>query len=242
MDWWTELTPDQRLTIALAFASALLGGVISLSTSWLLAYQSNRASRLNSIAEKKDQKVFFAHQGFIKILQFANSAYSVKKAIDGQFDEANEAGHIYLEPVMKVQEILATEADFEAFQAEELVFLLHSKDANLVGDLIVFEKRVLAQRHVVRSYNEKRAELGKYIEAGLTGVSSETGTLVTSDLSGRDAILVRAKSNALNNLLGNFMQTLERDVSDGKELLERYKTAARTEFGNLFANLKLEAE
>ena len=242
MDWWTELTPDQRLTIALAFASALLGGVISLSTSWLLAYQSNRASRLHSIAEKKDQKVFFAHQGFIKILQFANSAYSVKKAIDGQFDDANEAGHIDLEPVMKVQEILATEADFEAFQAEELVFLLHSNDANLVGDLIVFEKRVLAQRHVVRCYNEKRAELGKHIEAGLTGVSSDIGTVISSELSGREAMLARAKSNALNNLLGNFMQTLERDVADSKKLLERYKTAARAEFGNLFANLKLEDE
>lgn len=76
MDVFSELTADQKLTIFVAFASALLGGLISIAASWFATRQSIVASEATRQLEKREREAFYAHQGLIKIQQYANAAHS----------------------------------------------------------------------------------------------------------------------------------------------------------------------
>ena len=42
---------------------------------------------------------------------------------------------------------------FDPYNTEELVFLLHRENAELVGDLLVFEKRAMSAPQAVALYN-----------------------------------------------------------------------------------------
>ena len=240
MELLANLSLDQIIVFIGTLLSVTLGGLISFTTAYLLQKRADKSAEEMRIQIKQETNSFYAHQGFVKLLQYANSAYSLQRAINNQFDDAAEAGNASMEPVQKVQEILGAEANFESFLSEELVFLLHSKDAQLLGDLIVFEKRVLGHIQGIGNYNEKRAALFGIIEEGLVGISGESGTIISSELKGSQAIIASVQSAALNNLLGILMEQLERDVEDGKTLLNRYKDAAKEEYKELFPNLKLE--
>ena len=202
--------------------------------------QANKhALKLRRI-EKSERGAFLAMQALVKLMQLANSAYSLKGTIDEQFDEAEESGHGDLLPVQKVKEIAGLETDFEFFLTEELAFLLHSEDADLLGELIVFEKRIISDNQAVAAYNKKRSELTDRLEAGAVAVDHAKGTVLSSELKGRDALLVDVRVGALQNLLGTIMERLDREVVDGRNLLNRLKDAARTEYGKLFPSLKFE--
>ena len=241
MELWAELTTDQKLTVFVAAGSAILGGTVSLATSWLMARQGNKHQETMRANDKVDLAVARAQETFVKLLQYANAAYSMKSVIDVQFDHAGEEGHGDLEPVNKVQEIVAVETDLEAFSASEMAFLLHSDDAELLGDLLVYEKRVLAAIHSIHVYNEMRRELTTRIEAGtLKSGSGTTGTVFSSELVGKEALLADVRVAALNKLLGEIMEKLDREVISGREHLTRYQSAAIKAFGNLYPKLQFE--
>ncbi len=242
MDWWSNLSADQQLTIALAFLSAVLGGLISLSTTWFMARQNNKFLTKTKIQDRQENRALLAHKTFIKTLQYLNSVHSIKGAIEDQFDAAEESGHGHLLPVQKVQEIQLLETNFDPYNTEELVFLLHRENAELVGDLLVFEKRAMSAPQAVALYNEKRMELTKMLETGAVSTESDEDAIMSSELVGADAILADVRVSALQALLGEIMSRLEREEGDGMRFLSQFQDAAKSEFGDLYPNLKFEVQ
>lgn len=241
MDFLAEITVDQKLTILIAFSAALLGGLISFGASWFTTRQSINAAETTRKNEKREREAFYAHQGLIKIQQYANAVFSAKKLINDQFDAAYAEDHGDWRPVQKVQEMLSADAKFERFLAEEMVFLLRTKDAQLLGDMIIFEKRVISSLHSLEAYSGKRKKWTEKLEANVVAVLHGKGTTLSADLEGKEAMIADAEAAALDGIIGHTMETLCRDVIDGKSLLERYNVAAKQEYGNLFPTLKFEA-
>jgi len=240
MDVWSSLTSDQRLTVCIAVGSAILGGTISMATSWVLARQVNKHALKMREVEKLESGAFLAQRGFVKLLQFGNSVYSLKGTIDEQFDCASEEGDEDLLPVQKVQEINGMDTEFEVFFTEELAFLLHGEDAELLGDLLIFEKRIISSNQAIAHYNDKRAELTDMLEKGAIAVRGTAGTTLSSELEGREALLVDVRVGALQGLLGIIMERLEREVKQSRSLMNRFNVAAKREYGDLYPNLKFE--
>ncbi|GEM_PF-6842846 len=241
MEFFQELTADQKLTLFVAFASALLGGLISTAASWLTTRQSIVANETTRQLEKREKEAFYAHQGLIKINQYANAAYSLKKMIDDQFDAANEAGHGDWLPVQKVRGTPKYDESFESFLSEEMVFLLKTKDSQMLGDMIVFEKRVVASLNNFHTYSEERIEWSKKLQKGVIGSSQEGIPSLSAELEGEFAMIADAEAAFLTELLGGIMEMLDRDTKDGFSLLHRYNRAAKDEYGDLFPTLEYEA-
>ncbi|MCP5088170.1 MAG: hypothetical protein GY952_15365 [Rhodobacteraceae bacterium] len=240
MEVWSALTVDQRLTVWIAVGSALLGGSVSLLTSWVMSRQANVHSEKMRNAEVREGAASRAQEAFVNLLQLTNAAYSLKEVIDGQFSAADEEGLAHLLPVQKVQEIIAVGADLEPFLSRDITFLLHSDDAELLGDLLVYEKRVHSLQHAIGTYNEKRADLTARFEQGALKIGSESDTLLSSELEGKDALLADVRVSVLQGLLGQIMERLEREVNEGHRLLGRFQNTARNEFKELYPNLKFE--
>jgi hypothetical protein len=225
--------------VIVAFASALLGGAISFLTSFLLARSERSHSEKVRRSERLEARAYEAHSGLVKILQLANGLYSLDKAIQAEFDRAAAEPDPIQDPAMIVQEIPMGSHSIEALKADELAFLLHSPDANLLQELIVFEARARNHERIFLEYNDRRKDLTSIVESGLTEVN---GAAMRSELSGRDAMRAEVRVAALNQLLATEITLLERDVQEAKQLIDRFAIAARKEFGNLFPNLKMESQ
>ncbi|WP_417724628.1 hypothetical protein [Salipiger sp.] len=243
MDIWSSLNVDQRLTVMVAVGSLILGGAISIVSSFIARSQSNRFALKQKAIDRSEIRASLAQGAFVKILQYANYMHSMKGTIDDQFDEADAEGHGALLPVQKIQEIGSLRANFERFRTEEITFLLRGSDAELLGDLLIFERRAESMESAVSLYNERRAELTARLEAGSVSANTDGAAVLTSVLEGREAILADVRIGALQRLLGTIMERLDRDVVFGRRLLARFQEAARKEFGDLFPNLQfLEPE
>ncbi len=238
MEWLNVLNSDQRLTVLVAVLSTLLGGGVSLATSYFLA----KSARSFDLKEKQktqlEQRAFYAQKAIIKLFELGNSSISIKMHIDEQFDEADAAGDSGLEPVQKVQEIVSGNIKLETLLPEEIAFLLHTNESDLLMEILVFEKRVISHQAVVSAYNKYRAELTELMSSGLV---SAQGKVATVELKGTDGILANVKISALNNLLGQFMEKLDRDSIDAISLLNRFSSVAKKTFGEHFPTLVMEA-
>ncbi len=63
-----------------------------------------------------------------------------------------------------------------------------------------------------------------------------------NEFSGQSAVIAQAQASRLNNLLGQIMQFLEREVEDSWRVLEQLKDAAEVHFGKKYPKLDLEKE
>ncbi len=237
---WAQLTIEQKLTAFVAVVSVLLGGLVSLLTTLIIQWRSDRASERRRIEEIVENRAFQAQKGLIKTLQYVDAIFSLKATIDRQFENADQNGDADIEPVQKVQEVVSLDLNLEPYRIEELAFLLRSSDASLLQSLLLLERRTLSNFHVVGVYNTKRAILSDLIELGAEEISPGTGTVLTSTLSGVEALKVNLRIAVLNNVLGNLMESLDRDLREGKEYLSRFNRIAQSEFGEVFPALNLE--
>ena len=121
-------------------------------------------------------------------------------------------------------------------------FCFIRENAELVGDLLVFEKRAMSAPQAVALYNEKRMELTKMLETGAVSTESDEDAIMSSELVGADAILADVRVSALQALLGEIMSRLEREEGDGMRFLSQFQDAAKSEFGDLYPNLKFEVQ
>ncbi len=215
--------------------------MIAAVTSWLSTHQANRFALQQKKNDAAENGAFLAHKAFVKLLQLGNSVFSIEGTIDNQFNNASAEGNEALLPVQKVQEITGLETVFETFETEEIAFLLHGSDAELLGDLLVFEKRVISINEALREYNQRRSELTDILETGIVKADGGSGTVMSAELQGKDAVLVNLRVGALNGMIGTLIERIDRETQDAGVLLDRFSVAAKMEFGDLFPSLRLEA-
>lgn len=240
MDLWGALNTDQQLTALLALFSVLVGGAISTIASWVVTSQSLKAQRRLRESENRELLASMAKQAMVKLMMLGSVPLSLKDAVDAQFASADEEGLSHLLPVHKIQEFVAVDVDIDRINPKEVSFLLHGSDAPLLGDIMIFEQRVGSILQVVLTYNAKRNELAEMLEKGALSTGGEAGNVLSTELCGADALLANVKTAALNNLIGEIVERLDRDAKDGLSLLKRFQSAARAEFGALFPELNVE--
>jgi hypothetical protein len=231
---------DEWFTALVAIISTIVGGLVSfLATFWVSLSDRRHQTKVRR-DEKLEDQVMAAHSAFVKLMRCLNSIYSVDRAIDGEFKRAHADGVTGLEPANFVREMIVFDERFDPLVSSELSFLLHSSDAVLLSDLLVFEKRSEMHNAVVKTYNTKRGELSAYLVTLLDENLDADGSIQPSKLNKAQKARVDAEIGGLNQILAQSIELLERDVIEGKQLLRRFLTAAKVEFGSLFPDLKLE--
>ena len=241
MDWAYLFSADQWLTILVAFFSTLFGGLITFVVSFALTRMDRKQAEAQRAIERRESRAFLAHNAFVKLLQYGNAVKSLDHTIDQEFKQAHEDGNSKLDPSAIVRELVSIDVHFDPFKTEELSFLLFSGDAQLLGDLIVFEKRVETHQAVAQRYSDERLKLSEFLSQGGDVDASGDGVMLSGDLAGKEGQIVSLKVGSLNQLLVGLVEMLDRDLRDANSLLDRFLSSARAEFGDLFPNLKLEA-
>ena len=241
INWFQSLGAEAQLALVVAFFSAILGGVISTFSTLVLNLGAEKRQEKRDLENELKSQAFAAHRGFIKLLQYANICSSIKRSIDAGFEEAAENGYHDLEPCQKIRTLIGSEEKIEPFLAEDLVFLFKTKNSDLLGDLLVYQSRILGHLQVVRSYNTMREELLAIVEEEIiVSDMGADGTKFAAELDRKKDMRVKVRTGALNNILGNFMDHLERDEENGKEYLAKYAESARDRFKDKFPELVFE--
>lgn len=222
------------------FLATLVGAGVSIATSLcVFGFTSWIEARRRADREKKAH-AFQAFRGLQKLISIANDLTNVQRHLNEAFDEAREHGLEDAEPFVKVKPIIGAELALHALVAEEMFFLVDQKHSHVMGEIELIFHRALNVRAVVEQFNRMRLEFGQFLESRTKAVAALDGTRVAFELEGNDAKLADLRGGAMNNLLGQLMEHLDRDCVEAKRLAELFHDLAQTHFNDAFPKVKLE--
>ncbi|MEP5608615.1 MAG: hypothetical protein ABJP49_08920, partial [Marinobacter alexandrii] len=120
-------------SVYVPFASALLGGLLSLAGSALATWRSNAYDKKvrNEALERSQAESAFS--AFSRLMDAHNTAANLLLHINEMFRSAEESGGQELEPWAKVMEIVGAEDEIEKIDPSEIVFLIEEKKAELIN-------------------------------------------------------------------------------------------------------------
>ena len=181
-----------------------------------------------------------AFSGFQKLMSISNGLLNCKRAIDEEFREAAENGHLDAEPWSKVKPIIGAEADYERLQPQEVVFLVQEKKSELLNDIALIYRRAVNNEAVISQYNELRLEFSRFLADNSQETLQFDQTHASVELEGADIQKARAQEIMLNGLIGNLLDALEKDCLEIKRIVAEYHSAAVDHYGDLFPEFRLE--
>ncbi|MEP0963376.1 MAG: hypothetical protein ABJQ70_14120 [Roseobacter sp.] len=232
------------ITVAAAvwvpLASALGGGALALMGSFGATWQSNRAAHKIRQEEIERHGAERAYSAFFKLLDAHNSAANLQRQINEMFDDAAKSGALDMEPCSKVTELVGAANEVGAIEPHETSFLLTQKQAALVNEVHLTQKRIANIMASAAKYNEVRAEIHAFLVANLSEGELSEGTRISAAFEGKAGFHVDLLVRRANNLLGQIMEMLEKDVPNSWEVTGRFKTAAKERFGCRFPQFNLE--
>ena len=227
MDWW-------------AFVSTLVGAGVSIVTSLAVFGFTLWTESRKVKAETKTKDAFSAFRGFQKLVQIANDLTNTQRHIDEAFKEASEHGLEEADPYIKVNPLVGAKVVLEPPRIEEMFFLVDAKLTHVMGEIDLMYRRALNTEAVVEKFNTMKLEFGQFLEARTKKIEGLDGTRVAFELVGQDAKVAELRGGAMNNLLGQLLEHLEKDCSEAKRLAETFLKAAQEHFGPDFPKVKLE--
>jgi hypothetical protein len=225
-----------------AFTSTMIGAAVSILTSLaVFGFTSWTEGRKSKLRDKRSS-AFAAFQGFQKLVHITNELSNTKRHIDEAFKYADENGLGDADPFAKIQPMVGAKAVIEPVRVEEMYFLVEAKLSHLMGEIDLIYRRALNTEAVVDQFNKMKLELGSFLEARMASFEPGEGTRAVFELVGNDAKLAHLRGAAMNNLIGQMLEHLEKDFPESKRLSETFLQVAQKHFGTDFPQVKLEWE
>lgn len=194
--------------------------------------------RADDLARKEAAKR--ALSAFFKLRNSWETAENLKRQIDEMFREAASDGRADWEPWAKVKEIVGSDYQEPVIETEETAFLIEAKQAELLDEIHLVQRRIWNIIASAKRYDELRAELVKLVEKHHAEAVLSEGNVMEAVISGREGIIAAGWELRLQNLLGQVMEMLEVDTVRAWEALTSFKEAAEKHFGNEFPKFGFE--
>lgn len=222
--------------------SALAGGVLALLGSFGATWQNNRAALKIREEEIERQGAESAYATFFKLLEAHSYAANLQRQINEMFDKAAESGGADMEPWAKVMELVGAADEIRMIEPSESSFLIAEKQADLLNDIHLIQRRIANIMASASKYNEVRSEVHEFLVANMSEGELREGTQFAASFEGVAGIHAEMLSSRANNLLGQIMEFLEKDVPAAWDITERFKSAATERFGEKFPKFNLDLE
>ena len=222
------------------FAAALIGGALALLGSFVATWQADRAARRARRDELERIRAERAYATFFKLLDAHSAAANIRRHIDEMFENAAQDGAADMEPWAKVMEIVGAPEQVETIHPSETTFLLGEGKADLLNDVHLVQRRIANIIASVQKYAALRAELHTILVANMAEGELQEGTRISANFEGSARLHVEMRASQLNNLLGQILDALEKDIPHCWQVLSEFKEAAAKRFGNNFPEFKIE--
>ena len=121
-----------------------------------------------------------------------------------------------------------------------MYFLAEGKLSHLISEIDLIFRRALNTEAVIEQFNKMKIDYAAFLEAKTATIEPGEGTRVSFELVGNDGKFANIKGAAMNNLMGQMMEYLERDCEEAKRLSEAFLKAAQAHFGADFPSVKIE--
>lgn len=211
-----------------------------MAGSVVAVWRTNRHARIERENEREELLAGKAYEAFFKLLDGYNFIGHLNREIDQMFDNASEDGDEDMEPSAKVMAIVGAEMPPEQIHASEVAFLIGEKNAELLNDVHLIQRRIANTYAVISTYNELSLEFQKFLEESFKNADLSAGTRMSTSLEGADATRAEMRISAMNNLLGQIMENLEQDIPESWRVLSEFNQVASERFGDKYPKFKLK--
>lgn len=223
-------------------ASALLGGILALLASVIAIRMTYKKER---VLREEEEKRHNAKRALVALntLSLAYSrAADLQTHIHRQFDQAASEGMEGLEPWAKVCQMVMPNLAPLVLDAEDLLFLIADNKPDLFNDVQSIVRRVNSDIHSAHFYNELRHEMALHGEAASEEMKLGEGLVVSNAFSGKSAVVVQAREQQLNNLLGQIMEGLDKNVPRAFKAAQDFDEAAKGYYGENYPKISLDSD
>lgn len=242
MELLQSVSAEQQFEIASVIFATLVGGFVSLISSLLVM---GVAEFWRSRSEKKRAEIVAARHAFSglqKLVTITNTLLNLKKFIDSCFEEADQNGMTHLDPAQKVRPLVGAIPRFERLSIDEMYFLAEVKQSNRMNDIELLYRRACNDRDSLLRYSDLRMELDNYLASSASDVQRRTGVNAVLSVNENVESVHEIKLSSLNSLLGQLMEHLAENCSEGKAITESYLRQAKQHFGDKFPKVSVEWE
>jgi len=216
MEWWSSLSHEQQINFVIPFASTLLGGAITLASSLIIFRASRKSEQTRAEAELMGHRKRFASIGLAKLIAITNTLYSVKKTIDGQFEEINKHVVGAYEPALAIQPLIGVDRGFERVSGEDMEFLMTVDSGGLISEIEILQRRLGTTLAAVDNYSELGKELKGILHSGAKEMDDQQGpgVSVAFEVTGSEGVIAEAIIGSMNRALADLIETLEKDLKE----------------------------
>lgn len=239
MDWWSSLSHEQQINFVIPFASTLLGGAITLASSLIIFRVSKKSEKTRAEAELMGRRKMYASIGLAKLIAITNILYSVKKTIDGQFEEIGKHVVGSYEPALAIQPLIGVDRDFERVAGEDIEFLMAVDSGGLISEIEILQRRLGSTLAAVENYSELGKELKRVLHSGAKEMDDQQGpgVSVLFEVIGSEGVVAEAIIGSMNRALADLIEALEKDLKEALRVAEKYRKVAVGVFGEKFPKI-----
>ncbi len=220
--------------------AVLFGGLISLVASLLMFYITLRNERKKAEENERKKQAANAVSGYFKLLDLANLGANIDKIIDDAFIKTKNAGLKSDDAFNYVPASVGTFPSPNRLTADEIRFLLTKKFSSTISKVQDIEGKMLNNLAIWESYSHLKKDMEDWKMSQMGIVSQFDGIISQEQIPKELQAIYAIKSGQLNLILGSLMENLEKDIPASNEALLCYNKAARTCFGDLFPEIKID--
>jgi hypothetical protein len=218
----------------------LVGGAISIVTTFAVLTINQRLDRQKKARESNAKNAFHAYAGLQKFLKTAQAIISLDNHLTREFKEAQTDRIENDDPGNLVRPILHSPIPIIDLSVEEIFFLAKSGHANLILEMDELQQRARNNYAIVAMFNEAKAEYSRFLETKTHAIAGISSTSASYGLEGDDALTAIQKVANLNTLLGALIPALDEDIPRVKRVVASFVELAVKEFGADFPKTKVE--
>lgn len=227
-----------------AWAAPLLatavGALIATATSYWAIRTTFRLQSQETAATRRRDEALAAYRVLQSLLDSHAELYTSQIHIDESFEQAKQDGLAHLEPWQKVQSLVGGGRRLEPIDAVNVNFLIDVREATLINEIQLAQRRAAALQKAMEKYSEFRQELTDFAISSSDSINMSDGTLASSEFTGATARVVQLKEAVVQNLLGSIIERLKPDSEEVWRVAERLHGLAIEYFGDDYPQVKIE--
>lgn len=236
MEVWANLSVEQKLTVFLAFGSAVLGSVLATATGYLSFFRENK-HKANLEMEAEARK---AQSAFVKMFLFYNVVEGAVHTIKVQRERYSGVEFEDMALNQKVRGVSGLCDGLEKIHLDEVSFLFRTQSPMLFSEVLLLEKRTRNLARYFEGYGVSRENLIGEYEAFLSDSKRGSEHLASAFVPAVQRIRLDKMSASLDRTISRIEGDFEELIEDIKNTCDQYLLAAKSEFGVRFPDVSVE--